>query len=66
MAFSVQVDQFRFEGALKRAVEGKRVLITGAGKDLGLGQSFALAAGLNGAASVGIHFTAAMSTRSIW
>ena len=56
MAFTVQVDQFRFENALRRAVEGKRVLITGAGKDVGLGQSFALAAGLNGAASVGIHF----------
>jgi NAD(P)-dependent dehydrogenase (short-subunit alcohol dehydrogenase family) len=56
MAFTVQVDQFRFDSALKRAVEGKRVLITGAGKDLGLGQSFALAAGLNGAASVGVHF----------
>ena len=56
MAFTVQVGQFRFENALRRAVEGKRVLITGAGKDVGLGQSFALAAGLNGAASVGIHF----------
>jgi hypothetical protein len=66
MAFTVHADQFRFEGPLKRAVEGKRVLITGAGKDLGLGQAFALAAGLNGAASVGNIFTAAMSTRSIW
>jgi NAD(P)-dependent dehydrogenase (short-subunit alcohol dehydrogenase family) len=37
-------------------VEGKRVLITGAGKDGGLGQAFALAAGLNGAAAVGVHF----------
>ena len=35
---------------------GKRVLITGAGKDRGLGQAFALAAGLNGAAKVGVHF----------
>ena len=56
MAFSVPIDQFRFDSDLERAVQGKRVLITGAGKDLGLGQSFALAAGLNGAASVGIHF----------
>src|SRR5262249_58975399 len=37
-------------------VAGKRVLITGAGKDGGLGQAFALAAGLNGAAAVGVHF----------
>jgi len=31
-------------------------LITGAGKDGGLGQAFALSAGLNGAAVVGVHF----------
>lgn len=41
---------------LARGVAGKRVLITGSGKDQGLGQAFALAAGLNGAASVGVHF----------
>ena len=35
---------------------GKRVLITGSGKDGGIGQAFALAAGLNGAASVCVHF----------
>ncbi|MGH9000964.1 MAG: SDR family NAD(P)-dependent oxidoreductase [Acidimicrobiia bacterium] len=35
---------------------GKRVLITGAGKDGGFGQALALAAGLGGAASVGVHF----------
>ena len=40
----------------RHGVAGKRVLITGAGKDLGLGQAFALAAGLNGAATVGVHF----------
>ena len=32
------------------------MLITGSGKDGGLGQAFALAAGLGGAASVGVHF----------
>lgn len=56
MAFSVQLEKFRFGGALREGIAGKRVLITGAGKDGGLGQAFALAAGLNGAASVGVHF----------
>lgn len=56
MAFSVQVDKFRFRGELRSGVAGKRVLITGAGKDGGLGQAFALAAGLNGAFAVGVHF----------
>jgi NAD(P)-dependent dehydrogenase (short-subunit alcohol dehydrogenase family) len=56
MAFSVQLDRFRFAENFKQGIMGKRVLITGAGKDGGLGQAFALAAGLNGAASVGVHF----------
>jgi NAD(P)-dependent dehydrogenase (short-subunit alcohol dehydrogenase family) len=56
MAFTVQPDQFRFDEQLRGGVSGKRVLITGAGKDGGLGQSFALAAGLNGASCVGVHF----------
>src|SRR5690349_21044795 len=56
MAFTVQPDSFRFEQEFRTGVAGKRVLITGAGKDGGLGQSFALAAGLNGAAAVGVHF----------
>jgi NAD(P)-dependent dehydrogenase (short-subunit alcohol dehydrogenase family) len=56
MAFTVQSDKFRFEPELRVGVAGKRVLITGAGKDRGLGQAFALAAGLNGAAKVGVHF----------
>ena len=56
MAFSAQLDRFRFSANLQHGVVGKRVLITGAGKDGGLGQAFALAAGLNGAASVGVHF----------
>ena len=56
MAFSVRVDKFRFREELRGGVTGKRVLITGAGKDGGLGQAFALSAGLNGAAAVGVHF----------
>ena len=56
MAFSVELDRFRFGETLTSGVTGKRVLITGAGKNGGLGQAFALAAGLNGAASVGVHF----------
>ncbi len=56
MAFSVQKHRFRFGEELRQGVANKRVLITGAGKDGGLGQAFALSAGLNGAASVGVHF----------
>jgi 3-oxoacyl-[acyl-carrier protein] reductase len=56
MAFTVQPERFRFEQELRGGVDGRRVLITGAGKDGGLGQAFALAAGLNGAAAVGVHF----------
>lgn len=56
MAFTVDPSSFRFAEPLGAGVAGKRVLITGAGKDGGLGQSFALAAGLNGAAAVGVHF----------
>ncbi len=56
MAFSAQNHRFQFHDDLRQGVSGKRVLITGAGKDGGLGQAFALAAGLNGAASVGVHF----------
>ena len=56
MAFTVQTDKFRFEPEWRIGVAGKRVLITGAGKDRGLGQALALAAGLNGAAKVGVHF----------
>ncbi len=55
MAFTAPSDRFRFQN-LRTGVDGKRVFITGAGKDGGIGQAFALAAGLNGAASVGVHF----------
>jgi NAD(P)-dependent dehydrogenase (short-subunit alcohol dehydrogenase family) len=56
MAFTAQLDNFRFAPELSTGVAGKRVLITGSGKDGGLGQAFALAAGLNGASAVGVHF----------
>ena len=56
MAFTVDLERFRFDEAMRPGVEGKRVLITGAGRDGGLGQAFALAAGLNGADAVGVHF----------
>jgi NAD(P)-dependent dehydrogenase (short-subunit alcohol dehydrogenase family) len=56
MAFTVDLERFHFDESLRGGVEGRRVLITGAGKDGGLGQAFALAAGLNGAAAVGVHF----------
>lgn len=56
MAFTVDLDTFRYDAARRAGVEGKRVLITGAGKDGGIGQAFALSAGLNGAAAVGVHF----------
>lgn len=56
MAFTVDPAKFRFAPEISGGVKGKRVLITGAGKDNGLGQSFALAAGLNGAESVAVHY----------
>ncbi len=56
MSFTAEPDKFRFEQSIASGVAGKRVLITGAGKDCGLGQAFALAAGLNGAVSVAVHF----------
>jgi NAD(P)-dependent dehydrogenase (short-subunit alcohol dehydrogenase family) len=56
MAFTVDIDKFRFAAAHGSAFSGRRVLISGSGKDGGLGQALALAAGLNGAEVVGIHF----------
>lgn len=56
MAFTADTDKFRFDDALSSGVRGKRVLITGAGKDGGIGQALALATGLNGADAVGVHF----------
>lgn len=56
MAFTVDPERFRYSPEFAAGVKGRRVLITGAGKDGGLGQSFALSAGLNGATHVGVHF----------
>ncbi len=56
MAFTADLAKFRFSSDLTAGVEGRRVLITGAGKDGGFGQALTLAAGLGGAASVGVHF----------
>ena len=54
MTYTAPTDAFRFD-EYRSAVEGKRVFITGAGRDGGIGQAFALSTGLNGAASVGVH-----------
>lgn len=56
MTLSVKPERFKFAPELTEGIAGKRVLITGSGKDGGLGQAFALACGLNGAESVGVHF----------
>jgi NAD(P)-dependent dehydrogenase (short-subunit alcohol dehydrogenase family) len=56
MPCTADLELFRFDPAFGAGVAGKRILITGAGKDGGLGQAFALAAGLNGAKSVCVHF----------
>ena len=56
MAFTADINNFEFGEAYHPAFAGKRVLITGSGKDGGIGQALALAAAANGAASVGVHF----------
>src|SRR5262245_310090 len=56
MAFTADLNKFRFSPEQTAGLKDKRVLITGAGKDGGLGQALTLAAGLGGAASVGVHF----------
>jgi NAD(P)-dependent dehydrogenase (short-subunit alcohol dehydrogenase family) len=53
---TVDPKDFTLADDIAATVKGKRVLITGAGRDKGLGQAFALAAGLNGATHVGVHF----------
>ena len=47
MAFTADTAQFDFGGVHADAFAGKRVLITGSGKDGGLGQGVALAAAMN-------------------
>ena len=56
MAFTAPIEQFRFSESYRSAFAGKRVLITGSGRDGGIGQALALAAAMNGAAAVGVHF----------
>ena len=56
MAYSAQYDQFKFPEKDGHTFAGKRVLITGSGKDGGIGQALALAAAANGAEVVGVHF----------
>ena len=53
MAFTADFEKFKFK---TDTFVGKRVLITGSGKDGGIGQALALAAAANGAKAVGIHF----------
>jgi len=56
MAFTANFEQFRFGEHAAAAFKGKCVLITGSGKDGGIGQALALAAAANGAEVVGVHF----------
>lgn len=56
MAYTANIEDFRFDKAYASAFQGKRVLITGSGKDRGIGQGLALAAAANGAEAVGVHF----------
>jgi NAD(P)-dependent dehydrogenase (short-subunit alcohol dehydrogenase family) len=56
MAFTADISKFEFGEAYQSAFAGKRVLITGSGKDRGIGQALALAAAANGAKCVGVHF----------
>jgi NAD(P)-dependent dehydrogenase (short-subunit alcohol dehydrogenase family) len=56
MTFSTDYEKFQFPNDSGNAFSGKRVLITGSGKEAGIGQALALAAAANGAKIVGIHF----------
>ena len=56
MAYSANYNQFKFPEHNGNTFGGKRVLITGSGKDGGIGQALALAAAANGAEAVGVHF----------
>jgi len=56
MAFTADIRNFDFGDDYRPAFEGKRVLITGSGKDGGIGQAIALAAAANGAKVIGVHF----------
>ena len=56
MAYTANYDQFKFAKKDGGTFAGKRVLITGSGKDGGIGQALALAAAANGTEVVGVHF----------
>ena len=56
MAYTADFKRFHFPQSAGDAFRNKCVLITGSGKDGGIGQALALAAAANGAAVVGVHF----------
>jgi len=56
MAYTANYEQFKFPENDGATFAGKRVLITGSGKDGGIGQALALAAAANGAEVIGVHF----------
>ncbi len=56
MTYTADIKNYDFGEDYKSAFSGKRVLITGSGKDGGIGQALALAAAANGASVVGVHF----------
>lgn len=56
MAYTQNFEKFRYPELNGQSFKGKRVLITGSGKDGGIGQALALAAAANGAEVVGVHF----------
>ena len=63
MAFTADFDQFKFP---ENAFQGKRVLITGSGKDGGIGQGLALAAAANGASNGRAKRTSRRAAPSCW
>ena len=62
MAFTADFEKFKFP---ESAFQGKRVLITGSGKDGGIGQALALAAAANGSEVVGVHFNSSYRDGSV-
>ncbi len=56
----LDLERFRFPD-LAKAMQGRRVLITGAGKHGGLGQAMAFASAMAGAESIGVHFRGSYS-----
>jgi len=56
VACTAPIEKFRYDQRYREAFSGKRVLITGSGRDGGIGQALALAAAMNGAEVVGVHF----------